>query len=140
MARRLRENHSPDRFRPRDESRIDSAPRRSPASLRLTRRRPICRLRVRPRRGRAFIFAGLLLLCAVLAALVAPPGRAADPAGTPASAVVLPGDTLWSFAARNAPSRTPFATIDEIRRLNHLDGYVIHPGQRLLLPLRRSGG
>jgi LysM repeat protein len=89
------------------------------------------------RRGRAVLFALLVLLCAVLAALAAAPGGAADPAADYPTAVVQPDDTLWSFAARNAPSTTPYATIDEIRRLNHLDGYVIHPGQRLLLPLRR---
>jgi LysM repeat protein len=130
VARRLRENRSPDRSWPlaaAPESVRRGAPLRSPV-LRLTRR------------GRVTIVAGLLLLCAVLAALVAPPGRAADPAGAPATAVVLPGDTLWSFAARNAPSSTPFTTIDEIRRLNPLDGYVIHPGQRLVLPPRRGGG
>jgi LysM repeat protein len=53
------------------------------------------------------------------------------------TAVVQPGDTLWSFAERNTPHRSPRAAIAEIRQLNNLEGYVIHPGQRLVLPQRR---
>jgi LysM repeat protein len=63
------------------------------------------------------------------------PGQAADPA-PPATAVVQPGDTLWSFAERNMPHTSPFSAINEIRRINKIDGYVIHPGQRLILPRR----
>jgi hypothetical protein len=79
----------------------------------------------------------MLLLCGLAAAAVAAPGQAADPARERATAVVQPGDTLWSFTSRNAPSDHPFEMIEEVRRLNHLDGYVIHPGQRLILPRRR---
>jgi hypothetical protein len=89
------------------------------------------------RRGRLVVLALMLLLCGLVAAAVAVPGRAADPATEPATAVVQPGDTLWSFTARHAPSDDPFATIDEVRWLNDLEGSVIHPGQRLVLPRRR---
>jgi hypothetical protein len=88
------------------------------------------------RRGRLVLLTLLVMLCAVVVGLLAGPGQAADPAGPRRTAVVQPGDTLWSFTARNAPSSDPFGTIDEIRRLNNLDGYVIHPGQRLVLPRR----
>jgi LysM repeat protein len=78
------------------------------------------------------------LLLAALAALaavgVASASRAADPAGPPPTAVVRPGDTLWSVAERHVPSRDPFGVIAEIRRLNDLDGYTVHPGDQLVLP------
>jgi LysM repeat protein len=45
--------------------------------------------------------------------------------------VVQPGDTLWRLAGRVAPDRDPLAEIDELRRLNHLDGPVLRPGQVL---------
>ena len=89
------------------------------------------------RRGRLVLLASILVFFGLFAVVAAAPGRAADPGGERVSAVVQEGDTLWSFAGRNAPSDNPFATIDEIRRLNGLDGYVIHPGQRLILPRRR---
>jgi LysM repeat protein len=89
------------------------------------------------RRGRA-VLVGLLLLVAGLAGvLVAPASQAADPIGARPTVVVQSGDTLWSIAARYAPSADPFATIDEIRRLNGLPGYTIQAGQRLTLPRRR---
>jgi hypothetical protein len=103
---------------------------RSQAPLRLTRR------------GRLVLLAVVLLLMTALAGLVAAPGLAAgpgDPAGRVAGApttLVRPGDTLWAIAQRHAPEREPFETIDEIRRLNRLSGYTVHPGQRLTLPRR----
>jgi hypothetical protein len=115
-------------------------------SARAPRRRPVdgggpghrSRRPVRlTRRGRLVVLAFMLLLCGLTAAVAAAPGRAADPARPRATAVVRPGDTLWSFTARNAPGRDPYAAIEEVRRLNHIEGYVIHPGQRLVLPRRR---
>jgi LysM repeat protein len=51
--------------------------------------------------------------------------------------VVEPGDTLWSVAARHMPGRDRFRVIDEIRRLNGIHDYTVHPGQRLILPAKR---
>jgi hypothetical protein len=100
----------------------------------------------------SLVGAGLLV---VATGLVAPPDAppaappaapAATPAGRPvpaaeraepAVAVVRPGDTLWSVAARHRPSRDAYGTIEEIRRLNGLHGHTVHPGQELLLPVRR---
>jgi LysM repeat protein len=48
--------------------------------------------------------------------------------------VVQPHDTLWSIATRTAPRRDPYAAVAEIQRLNGLDGYVVHPGETLILP------
>jgi LysM domain len=88
------------------------------------------------RRGRLVVLALLVGLVGAIFALAAAPGQAANPGGRPV-AVVQPGDTLWSIAERYAPGRDRFETIAEIRQLNGLDGYTIHAGQRLVLPVRR---
>ena len=92
------------------------------------------------RRGRIVALVALLVLATVLVALVAARGEAADPAGPPPTAVVAPGDTLWSVAARTAPGRDRFRVIDEIRRLNGIRDYTVHPGQRLILPRTHQAG
>ncbi|GAA1855223.1 hypothetical protein GCM10009687_22610 [Asanoa iriomotensis] len=96
-------------------------------------RRPRPRLRL-TRRGRLVLVVLFLLVVGGLAAVLSPASRAADPAGPPAIAVVQPGDTLWSVAARHRPSNSPFEVIAEIRRLNHLDSFTIFAGQKLILP------
>jgi LysM repeat protein len=69
------------------------------------------------------------------AILLTTASRADDPATGPApSVVVQPHDTLWSIATRATPERDPYAAIAEIRQLNNLQGYVVHPGQTLELP------
>ena len=81
---------------------------------------------------------GLLLLVAALLALVAPAVRADEPVPDVApTAVVRPGDTLWSIAERQLPGHDPFAVIAEIRRLNGLTDYTVYAGQLLVLPLTR---
>jgi LysM repeat protein len=90
---------------------------------------------------------GVLIAVGGLATVVAPPAsQAADPAPAgvaggqpdqPRVAVVRPGDTLWSVAARHLPSQDPVGMIEEIRRLNRLPDHTIHPGQELILPDRR---
>lgn len=89
------------------------------------------------RRGRMVVIALLATLAAVVFVLVAQPGRAADPPSPPPTIVVTEGDTLWSIAGRYSPGRERAATIEDIRRLNHLDGYSLRAGQRLVLPRRR---
>jgi LysM repeat protein len=79
----------------------------------------------------------VLLLGALVGFLAAAPGRAADPARPAVTAVVQPGDTLWSFAERNMPRWRPIDAVAELQRLNGLEGSVIHPGQRLVLPAKR---
>jgi LysM repeat protein len=96
------------------------------------------RKRVRlTRRGRAVVVLLALALAGFGVVLAAPASQAADPAGPAPTVVVRSGDTLWSIAARYAPGGDPFATIDEIRRLNGLTGYTIPVGVRLTLPRRR---
>ncbi len=88
------------------------------------------------RRGRVVVVALLVGLLIGVFAIASSPGRAAGPAGTHRVAVVQPGDTLWSIAERYVPSGDRFETIAEIRRLNGLNGYTVHPGQHLVLPVR----
>jgi LysM repeat protein len=87
------------------------------------------------RRGRVVMLVLCLLLAGLVAALAASTSRAAQPAETRV-AVVQPGDTLWSVAARHVPSDDPYGVIEEIRSLNDLTGNTIHPGQELILPTR----
>ncbi len=85
------------------------------------------------RRGRHVLFALLVGLAGLITLLIAQPGQAADTRPLP-SVVVRPGDTLWSIAGDYAPGRDRADTIEDIRRLNHLEGYRLQPGQRLVLP------
>jgi hypothetical protein len=96
-------------------------------------RRPALRL---TRRGRAVVLAFFVLMASLASAvLFTTASRASDPDTGPAPTVVVqPHDTLWSIATRTAPRRDPYAAVAEIQRLNGLDGYVVHPGQTLVLP------
>src|SRR5262245_14626632 len=99
--------------------------------------RPVQGVRL-TRRGRLVAILLLLAMAAVALALAAPASDAATPAGTAATIVVVrPGDSLWTIAARYLPSRDAPSIVEEIRRLNGLDGYTIYAGERLALPKRR---
>jgi LysM repeat protein len=89
------------------------------------------------RRGRVVLFTFLLGVAGGLASLAAAPGQAADPPGPAPTVIVQPGDTLWGIATRHAGRQGRDATVEDIRRLNHLDGYSIDAGQRLILPRTR---
>ncbi|MEJ3743507.1 LysM peptidoglycan-binding domain-containing protein [Actinomycetes bacterium KLBMP 9797] len=89
------------------------------------------------RRGRFVLFLLFLGLSVAMVAVAASASRAADPAGERPTVVVHQGDTLWSIASRHGAGRDPVAAIEEIRRLNDLDGYAIYAGQELTLPHRR---
>jgi hypothetical protein len=96
------------------------------------------RTRVRlTRRGRVVVVTLLLMLAGLATVLAPPASQAADPLGPAPSVVVQSGDTLWSIAARYAPGEDPFTAVDEIRRLNGLNGYTLPVGMRLILPRRR---
>ena len=88
------------------------------------------------RRGRVVLFCLLLAVAGALVTLVSAPGLAADEPGPAPVVIVQPGDTLWDIATRHSGARGRDATIEEIRRLNHLDGYGVDAGQRLTLPRR----
>jgi len=89
------------------------------------------------RRGRVVLLVLLLAIATAVAGLVAAPGQAAERPGAAATVVVHPGDTLWSIARRYEPRRDPFETIDDIRRLNGIEDFTVHPGERLIMPSRR---
>jgi hypothetical protein len=97
-------------------------------------RRPPLRL---TRRGRIVVLGFFILMASLASAvLLTTASRAEDRESTaPAPTVVVqPHDTLWSIATRTAPRRDPYAAIADIRRINDLQGYVVHPGQTLHLP------
>jgi Tfp pilus assembly protein FimV len=71
--------------------------------------------------------AGVLIWLAALSAPAEAPARAS----VPATVTVQDGDTLWSIAGQVAPDRDPRAEVDQLRRLNHLGGVALTPGQVL---------
>ncbi|MEV4135307.1 LysM peptidoglycan-binding domain-containing protein [Dactylosporangium sp. NPDC049742] len=83
------------------------------------------------------LFCLLLMVAGGLFTLVAVPGQAADQPGPAPVVIVQPGDTLWDIATRHSGGRGRDATMEEIRRLNNLDGYSVDAGQRLTLPRQR---
>jgi len=96
-------------------------------------RRPPLRL---TRRGRVVVLAFFVLMASLASAvLLATASRADDRETGPAPTVVVQrDDTLWAIATRTAPDRDPYAAMAEIKKLNGIRGYVVHPGQRLELP------
>ena len=89
------------------------------------------------RRGRIVVLGFFILMASFASAiLLTTASRAENRAATgPAPTVVVrPHDTLWSIATRTAPRRDPYAAVADIRRINGLEGYVVHPGQTLHLP------
>jgi LysM repeat protein len=86
------------------------------------------------RRGRVVVLVLLLVLAGFAVAVAASASRAAVTSRPAPTAVVRPGDSLWSVAVRHVPGSDPFAAIEEIRRLNGLSDYTVHPGQTLTLP------
>jgi LysM repeat protein len=48
--------------------------------------------------------------------------------------VVRSGDTLWSIAARFAPSTDPRIVVDAIAAANGVDPGALVPGQQLSIP------
>ncbi|WP_139417403.1 LysM peptidoglycan-binding domain-containing protein [Agromyces laixinhei] len=114
------------RVLPRDRVRDESSRTR----LRLTRR------------GR-IVFTSLAALPIVIWAFVivlGSGGAAADIDGAGAAVsfeyvTVGHGDSLWGIAETVDPNADVREVIDEIIRLNGLDGAMVEPGQRLALPI-----
>lgn len=95
--------------------------------------RPSLRL---TRRGRLVVLGFFILMASLASAiLLATASRAESRETGPApSVVVQPHDTLWSIATRTSPRRDPYAAVAEIKKINGIEGYVVHPGQTLELP------
>jgi Tfp pilus assembly protein FimV len=85
------------------------------------------------RRGLVVVTAAVLALGAALVWLAAlsAPSAGPGPARGPAGVTVHAGDTLWSIATRVAPDRDPRAEVGALRRLNHVTGARLTPGQVL---------
>lgn len=75
------------------------------------------------------------LLATTLAALViwAIAAHSSNSAGKPQVYTVKPYDTLWSIASAHYGG-DPRQAIYRLEARNGLDGPVVHPGQRLVLP------
>jgi LysM repeat protein len=88
------------------------------------------------RRGRAVVLTFLLALASLASVVLFTTASRADnpPVGPAPTVVVQPRDTLWSIATRVSSGHDPHAVIAEIRELNGLDGYVVQPGDTLILP------
>ncbi|CAN5698824.1 hypothetical protein BH24ACT21_BH24ACT21_08570 [soil metagenome] len=62
-------------------------------------------------------------------------GSNAGAEAPPIQHIVEPGDTLWEITAEYyPPSEDPRPIIEEIRDMNHLEGYQVHSGMRLEIP------
>ncbi|MQA93702.1 MAG: LysM peptidoglycan-binding domain-containing protein [Streptosporangiales bacterium] len=88
------------------------------------------------RRGRLVVVG---LIAAVLLGAFWVGTRAVSAASTAAGAestYVQNGDTLWAVAERTRPEVDPRVTVARIRDLNGLEGTLVQPGQRLVLPAR----
>jgi hypothetical protein len=102
---------------------------------------PRTRLRL-TRRGRV-VFTSIGALPVVIWAFVVVLGAGGAAAESESAAratsfeyvTVDQGDSLWAIAETIAPDADPRVVIDEIIRLNGLDGAVVEPGQRLALPV-----
>ena len=81
-------------------------------------------------------YALLVLFAAVMLVSILYEMQPADAGpSAPLQVTVQPGDTLWGLAAGYGPHNADVRTVvAQIRRLNRLDGSLIHPGQMLLVP------
>jgi hypothetical protein len=88
------------------------------------------------RRGRVVLLMVFVLLASLASAVLFTTASRADipPSGPAPTVVVGEHDTLWAVATRTAGRRDPYAAVAEIQKLNNLPGYVVHPGQMLILP------
>jgi LysM domain len=88
------------------------------------------------RRGRVVVLMFFVLLASLASAVLFTTASRADnpPTGPAPTIVVREHDTLWAIATRSATRRDPYVTVAEIQKLNNLHGYIVQPGQTLILP------
>ncbi|MEV7693958.1 LysM peptidoglycan-binding domain-containing protein [Microbacterium sp. NPDC089189] len=98
------------------------------------------RLRITARGRRALAALVAVPLAAALGFAVLSGGSALAsrdanaPAGSFETVTVLAGQSLWSIAEDIAPALDPRDVVDDIIRLNALDGATVNAGQRLSIP------
>ncbi|WP_159499539.1 LysM peptidoglycan-binding domain-containing protein [Microbacterium sp. 18062] len=106
----------------------------------------VTRLRMTPRGRRVLAVLVALPLVVALGFGVLSGGSAlasrtdSAPAGTFETVTVLAGESLWTIAEEIAPAADPRDVVDEIVRLNALEGATVHAGQRLAVPASYSLG
>ena len=108
----------------------ESVTRTAPTATTTT---PSLRLTHRGARVLALVSVASAAAIVAVAWLCAPAGLGAATVGSGASTVVTvqAGDSLWSIATAAAPTRDPRAEVDQLRRMNHLSGDAVIPGQTL---------
>jgi LysM repeat protein len=79
------------------------------------------------------MFARLVVIVALLALAVAYSARSSISSGREQTYVVRAGDTLWSIAASRYGG-DPRAAVWRLQDRNHLQGTLVTPGERLVLP------
>ena len=79
------------------------------------------------------MFARLLLVTLALVVLWAIVARESTGSGPERAYIVRPNDTLWTIAERSYGG-DPREGVWKIRERNALDGTVLQPGQRLVVP------
>ena len=79
------------------------------------------------------MFGKILLISALALIAWAVVARASQGAGPTLRYTVRPGDTLWSIGASHYAG-DPRDAIYRLETRNGLDGAVVRPGQRLVLP------
>jgi hypothetical protein len=94
-----------------------------PAQMRLTRRGLVA----------SWVVAALSIAVTIFGLASGLQSSAPAQVGTQ-SVVVQPGETLWEVARAVNPGVDPRVTIAAIRGENALDGAVLAPGARLLVP------
>jgi nucleoid-associated protein YgaU len=77
----------------------------------------------------AFVLVAVAVLSLVLAKVALGGGSQTD-----VTVVVQPGDTLWAIAAAHYPTDDVRSRVDDIERLNGLQGPAIQAGETLRLP------
>lgn len=79
------------------------------------------------------MFPRLAILLLAVSLIVGIAARPSGSAGRPLHYVVKPTDTLWSIAAAHYAG-DPREGIWKLQKRNHLQGTILVPGQRLVLP------
>ncbi len=106
-----------------------------------TQTAPSPRLRLTKRGRMVFSTFGVTVVLALIgvAALVASPQAVASDEVVDATfgyVIVPPGASLWQIATEVDPQSDPRDLVDEIIRLNQLEGADVQAGQPIALPLR----
>ena len=79
------------------------------------------------------MFARAVVIIALLVLAVAYGARRSDGAGSPDVYVVRAGDTLWTIASSHYGG-DPREGVWRLEDANHLAGFIVQPGQKLVLP------